>query len=263
MKRKVSIMLIGILILTINLSIVSSSDTGIVIERQNIDIEISESGLLIEENIILNNTGNENATSVKFWIQQSASDVKILAVDSGKYLTPILFVNNRECNLSENNLSIEPGNSFDIKITYGLPTNTENFEKTISYDTTSLSVTFRNEQLYQVQNVQSGSSFSVNLFKPTEAPLNIIYIVIIFLLVVILIASTLFLLRKQRSKAKNSIVDSEEALNTKKALLLSLLKDIEKQHRSKEISDETYTKLKDEYKQQAVEVMKKLEDIKK
>ena len=52
-------------------------------------------------------------------------------------------------------------------------------------------------------------------------------------------------------------------LNTKKALLLSLLKDIEKQHRSEDISDDTYNKLKEEYKSQAVDVMKKLEDIKK
>jgi hypothetical protein len=69
-------------------------------------------------------------------------------------------------------------------------------------------------------------------------------------------------MRKQRTKAKKSIVESEETLTTKKALLLSLLKDVEKRHRSKDISDETYNKLKEEYKQQAVDVMKKLEDIK-
>ena len=110
--------------------------------------------------------------------------------------------------------------------------------------------------------MQSESSFSLRLYKPTEAPLSITYIVIIFLLVVILITSTLLLLRKQRSKAKRSIVESEEILTTKKALLLSLLKDIEKQHRSKTVSDDTYNKLKEEYKQQAVDVMKKLEDLK-
>lgn len=263
MKRIISLGLIGILILTIALPIVSSSDEGITTERENIVIAISESGLLVEESFILNNTGNENATSLKFWIQQGASDVKILAIDSGTYMTPLVFVNVRECNLSQYNLSILPRDSLDVKVTYGLPTNTENFEKTISYDTTSLSVVFNDEPLYQTTNVQSDSSFSVILYRPTEAPLNIIYIVIIFLLVVILITSTLFLLRKQRSRAKSSIIDSDEVLTTKKALLLSLLKDIEKQHRSKDISDETYTKLKDEYKQQAVEVMKKIEDIKK
>ena len=43
---------------------------------------------------------------------------------------------------------------------------------------------------------------------------------------------------------------------------MSLLKDIEKQHRANQISDDTYHKLKDRYKQEAVEAMKKLEDMK-
>ena len=263
MKRIVNLMLISILALSIIYPIVSASDSGVTTERQTIEISISETGLLVEESIILNNTGNENATSIKFWIQQDASDVKILAVESGEYLTPTILVNIRECNLSEYNLSVTPGNSLNIKLSYVLPTNTENFEKTISYDTTYLSVTFDEKELYQVEKMQSGSSFSIILYRPTEAPLNILYIVIIFVLVVILITSTLLLLRRQRAKEKSKIVESEEILITEKALLLSLLKDLEKQHRSKDISDETYNKLKEEYKQHAVEVMKKLEDIKK
>ena len=69
-------------------------------------------------------------------------------------------------------------------------------------------------------------------------------------------------MKKQRTKAKKSIVESEETLNTKKALLLSLLKDIEKKHRAKGISDDTYHKLKERYKQEAVDAMKQLEDMK-
>jgi hypothetical protein len=42
---------------------------------------------------------------------------------------------------------------------------------------------------------------------------------------------------------------------------MSLLKDLEKQHRAKKIHDDTYHKLKDHYKQQTVETMKKIEDI--
>ena len=40
-----------------------------------------------------------------------------------------------------------------------------------------------------------------------------------------------------------------------------MLKDIEKQHRGKQVSDETYSKLKSEFKQQAVAVMQKLESF--
>ena len=43
---------------------------------------------------------------------------------------------------------------------------------------------------------------------------------------------------------------------------MQLLKDIEKRHRAKKISDDTYHKLKDHYKNEAVETMKKMEDIK-
>ena len=40
---------------------------------------------------------------------------------------------------------------------------------------------------------------------------------------------------------------------------MNALKDIEKKHRAKEISDESYSRLKEEYKRDAVEVMRKLE----
>ncbi len=261
MKRMIKLMLISLLILSMA-SIANASDTGITIEKQTVEISMSENGLLVEENVLFTNIGIENVTSVELWIQQGIQDVKILAVESGEYLTPIITDRKRECNLTQYNLTLEMGDSLDLLLTYTLPTNTENFEKTISYDTSSLSVTFNDEPLYQAQKVQSESSLSLRLYKPTEAPLSITYIVIIFLLVVILITSTLLLLRKQRSKAKRSIVESEETLTTKKTLLLSLLKDLEKQHRSKTVSDDTYNKLKEEYKQQAVDAMKKLEDLK-
>ena len=261
MKRIIKLMLISLLILSIA-SIANASDTGITIEKQTVKISMSEKGLLVEENALFTNIGIEKATSVKLWIQQGIQDVKILVVESGEYLTPIITGNIRECNLTQYNLTLETGDSLDLILTYTLPTNTENFEKTISYDTSSLSVTFNDEPLYQAQKVQSESSLSLRLYKPTEAPLSITYIVIIFLLVVVLVTSTLLLLRKQRSKAKRSIVESEETLTTKKTLLLSLLKDLEKQHRSKTVSDDTYNKLKEEYKQQAVDAMKKLEDLK-
>jgi uncharacterized metal-binding protein len=83
------------------------------------------------------------------------------------------------------------------------------------------------------------------------------------LIVIIVLALLLLLFKKQRSKTKKTIAESEETLTTKKTLLLSLLKDLEKQYRAQSISDETYNKIKDEYKQQAVDALKKLDDLKK
>jgi hypothetical protein len=70
-------------------------------------------------------------------------------------------------------------------------------------------------------------------------------------------------MRKQRTRETQKIIESEEILSNKKTLLLSLLKDLEKKYRAKELSEDTYNKLKDDFKQQAVNVMKKLDDIKK
>jgi hypothetical protein len=58
-------------------------------------------------------------------------------------------------------------------------------------------------------------------------------------------------------------MESEELLTLRKTILLNALKDVEKQHRAKTVSDDTYNKLKDELKQQAVGVMKQLDDIQK
>ena len=267
MKRIACLILIGLIAFSLAYPIVIASDIGITTEQQIITISISNNGLIVEENIKVKNAAFVNVTSIRFWIQQDAADVEILAVESGSSLSFINRDSNiRECNLSSYNLSLGHEDTLNFRITYMLSTETKYFVKTILYDTASLQITYEEDELYQgehlVYNTES-NSVRILLHRPTEAPVNIIYIVIIFLLVVFLIASTLLLMRKQRRKAKKSIVESEEALATKKALLLSLLKDVEKKHRAKDISDETYNKLKEEYKQQAVETMKKLEDIKK
>jgi hypothetical protein len=262
MRLTTKITLLVFILLTSIVPNCNASDIGIKVEQQDIEISISEKGLLVEENIMLNNTGIDNVTSIRLWLQQGIKDVTILAVETAEYLNPIITGNTREFNLTKNNLIIEPGRDFEILLSYTLPTNTENFEKIFFYEIQSLTVIFNDDNLYSGKNLQSASEISLRLYKPTEAPLSITYIVTIFILVVILITSVLLLLRKQRSKIKKSAAESEEILKTKKTLLMSILKDLEKQHRSKSVSDETYNKLKDDYKQQAVEVMKKIEKLK-
>ena len=263
MKRIASLVFISIFTLSIAFPMVSAYDLGVTTEQQIITISICDKGLDVVENIKVTNEAYENATSLRFWIQQEAFDIEILAVESGVYLSSLINDNIWECNLSKHNLSISPEDTFDIRLTYTLLTDTQYFVKTILYDTAYLTITYEEDELYRGEHNTESNSVRILLHRPTETLVNIVYIIIIFLLVVILIASTLLLMRKQRTKAKKAIVESEETLTTKKALLLSLLKDVEKKHRSKDISDETYNKLKEEYKQQAVDVMKKLEDIKK
>jgi hypothetical protein len=249
------------------LPIIHAYDDSITIEQQTISIYISNRGIDIEETMKVNIAEDVKLTSINFWIQQDAFNVKLLSVESGKSLSAIVVDSNiRECNLSQYNLSLSNEDTLDIRLTYTLPTDTKYFVKKIMYDTISLSIRYEDDELYRGEhllNNADSNTMQILLHKPTETPVNIIYIVIIFILVLLLIASTLFLMRKQRKKANKSIVESEEMLATKKELLLAILKVIEKKHRASDISDGTYIKLKEDYKQQAVAVMKKLEDIRK
>ena len=156
--------------------------------------------------------------------------------------------------------------TIQVTIYYTLDKDVEEFERTLIRNTTSLSVTFNDDEnkIFSGRNLLSGTSFTLLLYEPTETPVSWYIIVFIVLLVILLVVSTLYSFRKQKSsKIRMDIAsESEELLNSKRMLLMSLLKDIEKQHRSKKISDDTYHKLREHYKRQTVETMKKLEDIK-
>jgi hypothetical protein len=268
MKKTVVIILISVLALLILYPSVSANDAGVVVDQEIVTITVTNTGLQVKETVKVTNKGTENVTSLRFWIQQDIQDaVKINELQSGKDLVPLITGNIRTCNLSATNLSMIPDASMTLQVTYYLPSSAQNFIQTLLYDTTFFSVTYAGKDLFQGEHLLYGSNannaIQILLYNPTEAPLNITMIIIVFLVVVIVLAVLLLLLKKQRSKTKKAVSESEETLNTKKTLLLSLLKDLEKQYRAKSISDETYTKIKDEYKQHAVDVMKMLDDLKK
>ena len=267
MKKTVAVILLALMILVLSYSSVRANDAGVIIDEENVKISLTNTDLQVIEEIKMTNKGTENVSSLRFWIQQNIQDaVKITEKQSGKELIPLITGNIRTCNLSTANLSIIPDRSMTLQVTYHLPTNTQNYLKTLLYNTTIFSVTYQDRNLFQGTKLYSSgenNELQIRLYNPTEAPLNITTIVIIFAVAIVILAILLLLLKKQRSKTKKAIAESEETLTTKKTLLLSLLKDLEKQYRGHSISDETYSKIKDEYKQQAVDVMKKLDDLKK
>jgi hypothetical protein len=267
MKKTTTIVLIALMILILPHFSVSANDVGAIVDEQRVTISLTNTGLQVDEEIKVTNTGTENISSLQFWIQQNIQNaVKIAERDSGKELVPLITGNIRTCNLSAANLSMIPDKSLTFQLTYYLPTNTQYFIKTLKYNTTKFSVRYEDNDLFlatQLYSSQGNNEIQIRLYNPTEAPLNITMIVIIFVVVIIILAVLLLLLKRQRSKAKKTIAESEETLTTKKTLLLSLLKDLEKQYRAQSISDETYNKIKDEYKQQTVDAMKKLDDLKK
>ena len=267
MKKTVAIVVFVVLTLFLSYPCTSANDAGVVFDQEIVTISLANTGLQVDETIKVTNTGTENISSLRFWIQQDIQDaVKITELQSGTELVPIITGNIRTCNFSAVNLSIIPDGSMTLQVTYNLPTNSENYIKTLLYNTTIFSITYEDRNLFQGKQLYSfegNNELQIRLYNPTEAPLNISMIVLIFVVAIIVLAILLLFLKKQRSKTKKAIGESEETLTTKKTLLLSLLKDLEKQYRGHSISDESYSKIKDEYKQQAVDVMKKLDDLKK
>ena len=228
-------------------------------ENHLIEIESNNDYLSVKESINLELSEN-NLSELSFWIMDNSLDIKISINDIN-----IDDIETNEnvytCNLS--NVSID--NPLGVAINYRLDKSIENtgFEKNIIRDTNKISVTYEDTTIYSATNLKENSKFTVQLIKYEEETFSILTIVAVFLLVILLIVFTAYFFKKQKiTKKKHASAHSEEYLSTKKTLLMQLLKDIEKRHRAKKISDDTYHKLKDHYKNEAVETMKKMEDIK-
>jgi len=254
--------LTSILLITLMIAIIPSATVyGEDINTETHQIIISKEGdaISVKESLTIGGTSNETYTTIKFWASAEAQEVNVLVSNNEVQYEP---TGNNEYIFDISSFNITKDSSIQLIITYTLNKDIEEFEKILIYNTTDLSVEFDENKIYSGENLVSGTSFTLLLYEPTETPVSWYIIVFIVLLVILLVVSTLYSFRKQKSsKIKDIASESEELLNAKKTLLMSLLKDIEKQHRSKQISDDTHHKLKDYYKQQAVETMKRLEDI--
>jgi hypothetical protein len=224
-----------------------------------ITISTEKNFLSINEEFTINGSSNETLESFTVWVQTGAYDINIL-FNSNIPDSKMEDGNEHIYNISS--LGILKEETTIIKLTYKIEKDTI-FTKKILRDTDSISIKFNSDELLKQTSIAKDTRFQLKLYQPTEPTLDLYIIVLIVLLVVIVILLTLYTLRKPKKvKITDTTGASEEFLTTKKALLMSILKDIEKQHRSKQISDDTYNKLKEKFKQEAVEAMKQLEDIK-
>ena len=230
--------------------------------NHNIIIDTENGKIKVEETITYEGETNEIFDTLSFWIQNVATD---LNVECDKTTLSKIGQNNNVHSYSISNPNVTNGSSITIIISYNLPKDTESFQKELLINNiSSLSIKKDNEELFSATNLKKNTYFNLELYELTETPLTWYIIIFIVLLIILLGVTTTYSLKKQKSmkKRETSATSSEEFLKTKKALLMSLLKDIEKQHRSGKISDDTYHKLKEQYKTDAVDAMKKLEDIK-
>jgi hypothetical protein len=230
----------------------------------NIEITTEENSISVIETYSIDAGSSE---TLSFWIQESPTDLSILIDGSNiEYYTTLPIGDNRYfCNISHLNVTTDSS----IQVSYYLDLDTTEFEKTMQYNTTSISIKFDGKEIYAGANLKSESFLSVPLQKPTQSPSETIesipvwvYVIIVVLLILLLVSFMARSRKTKTTKTKETIGGSEELLSTKKALLMEVLKDIEKKHRAKQISDNTYHKLKDKYKQEAVEAMRQLENMK-
>lgn len=229
-------------------------------EAHNIVINTGDNALTVTEAITINGKSNQTYDIIKFWVQSEAQNI-VIFFKTQKISSPPIGNNTYACDISSFNIKMD--SEIQVDISYTLGKDIKNFKKTIIRNTSTLTVEFDKNSIFSEDNLKAGTYFSLQLYKPTETPISWYIIVSIILLVILLAVTTAYSFRKQRlSKIKEIAGESEELLSTKKMLLMSILKDIEKQHRAKQISDDTYNKLKEQYKQQAVDTMKKLEEVK-
>ncbi|MCJ7570558.1 MAG: hypothetical protein MUO82_01590 [Candidatus Thermoplasmatota archaeon] len=250
-------------IITLIIAIVMiTSGCFLLAQGQELDVNITseDSSISIVESIPFEAVSDN---FLEFWIQDGATDISV-RIDGESILYESIGSNKYSSNVS----LLTNEDIINTIVAYKLDKDSTEFEKTILYNLSSLKITYDGKEIYSSTNIKSGSTINVVLQKEKEGQTikvetipSWIYIIIF---IVLLIALFIMFTKKQKSSyKKENIGGSEELLATKKALLMETLKEIEKKHRSKKISDDTYHKLKDEFKQDAVEAMKHLEELKK
>lgn len=248
-----SVLIVMLTFITISTAYAESQE---VTSDHIIKITTKDSYISVKEMLTVIGDSENIYTVIPFWIQSGANEISILINSNEVKYSSI--GNQYISNITS--LNITQNSTLNIELTYRLEKKIEKFDKTILRNTSSISIDFDEINLFSGSNWVSGNSISLKLYKPSETPLSSYIIIAIILFIILLIVSTLYIFRKKSvTKVKEFKGESKELLTTKKTLLMEVLKDIEKKHRANQISDDTYHKLKDQYKQQAVETMKKLE----
>ncbi|KYK22862.1 hypothetical protein AYK24_01770 [Thermoplasmatales archaeon SG8-52-4] len=257
MHKLLIFLALGIFLTQGIIAVASEEDTNTF--SHQISITENNNFLSVIEQLTIQGDSNESYDEITVWIQNGANNVEIM-INSNP--PDSIDQNGSEYICDITSFGIIKEESTDLYVSYRLEKDTV-FSKKFVRTTNSISVKFKGEDIFTGTNLAIGSIINLKLYESIEPTLDWFIAILIILLLILIAVLVVYIIRKRKTvKIKESTSDSEELLNTKKTLLMSLLKDIEKQHRANQISDETYHKLKERYKQEAVEAMKKLEDMK-
>ncbi|MCD6411138.1 MAG: hypothetical protein J7L20_01730 [Thermoplasmata archaeon] len=222
--------------------------SALVISKHCVVLEQKENFIKVEE--IINASKETGETSFLLSVPENASGIEIQ-------------INNMSANFSriENMCKIDatPFNfSMNIFVMYNLPKDTRYVKKVMPYDTPEMTFIYNGKKLFQASDLPIGSVVNVTLPRIKVPDYTMHFVALSAVIVVLLIIIVIQAIRRKASREIEKIKETPEILRTKKSLLMLVLKEIEKLHRSKEITDESYRYLKNMYKKEAVEVMRKL-----
>ena len=248
-------LLLAIIIIASTLLFTIPSPLANSVINQEISINTIDDTYKVEENLII----EQSQANISFYVQPGINDLSVI-INNTNIDIEALDNNVYQINYSQGLASDQT----TIIITYSYPKQaSKTFTKQFFYNTSSFSVTLDERNLVSHENIIKDTTLTLYLpdEQNTTQSINLFTTILIGLLVVLLIVTTIYGLKKRKNGVKrNREVDTSELLTTEKALLMNLLKEIEKKHRDKKISDETYEKLKTHYKQQTVDIMSNLED---
>ena len=262
MNKKIILTTISLLIL-ITLFAVNVSAQEFNVSTHNINISSDDQKVTITENMVIKEDEEGIFNNITFWSPVSSADKITMLVNNNPVQVQLKEGNTNTYISDIQSLNIDKTQSTSITIEYQLEKDIKNYEKVILQNTSQINIVFNEETIFTGKNLQKFNEINLKLFTPYESLIGTYIIVGIVLFIVLLIVFIIYSKKKQtKTKTKKTEGLSEELLETKRTLLMSILKDIEKKHRMKQISDETYHKLKDQYKNDAVEAMRKLDNIK-
>ena len=222
---------------------------AIEIKSYDVSLEKVNEGYKVIEHVVVE---RNNDTSIVVWIQGEANSVSI-------------EVNGSKVNFSTSgnlySINLTGLKNPDISIYYYLPESTEKFMKQILYRCKEFTIKLNGEIVYQGTNLSEGSHISFSIKERVIERVNYYMYSTLFLLLILVIVLAYSVRSKKRIETKGS--ESPELLKAKKELLMNVLKEIEKKYRSKELSEEVYNRLKEDFKRETVNVVRKLDEIDK
>ena len=265
--NKLKTILLGIIILVSTLGLINIEKTSaqsynndIQIRKYFVNVTTNKEYFSISEKIFFEiKNGTFSDKTIFVFVQDAAESISASISDKIVNLSKTMDGENYYINLSNYNISTA---TFKLDINYMLPCSVNFITKKTLYTTGEILVTLDNKLIFNSKNTLPNAIIKVVL--PTEKKDFSLWYYIAYVAVIALIGCVVILLVSYlKGKSKKEEIDTPEILELKKKLLLDSLKELEKEYRSKKISDHTYTRLREEYKSQAVDVMKKLDEIKK